>query len=192
MYRICTSCSERGPNVYADVHNICVTYTPAHAWSSTTPVNACRLSAKMHIDSCMRAHATVQQLLCHGSYCKLILRVLREYRAGCCLPPALPPALLPAICCQTLFALNIRPNPRLLMTRSLLRCCTSIMRSSALVQASSSLSMGRTHTWPCGSLHQEYYFRHFFARVSYRHDTKKRPDSRTRFGGILDSSSSYF
>jgi len=27
--------------------------------------------------------------------------------------------------------------------------------------------MGRTHTWPRGSLHQEVYFRHFFARVSY-------------------------
>jgi len=33
------------------------------------------------------------------------------------------------------------------MTQSLLRCCTSIIRSSALVQASSSLSMGRAHTW---------------------------------------------
>ena len=28
---------------------------------------------KMHMRSCMRAYATVQKLLCHGSYCELIL-----------------------------------------------------------------------------------------------------------------------
>jgi len=59
IYRICTSCIEREANVYADVHNICLTYTSAHAWCSTTPVNACRLSAKMHMDSCMCTYATV-------------------------------------------------------------------------------------------------------------------------------------
>jgi len=32
--------------MYAGVHNICLTYTPAHAWCATTPVNACRLSVK--------------------------------------------------------------------------------------------------------------------------------------------------
>ena len=46
IYRICTSCRERKANVYADVHNICLTYTPAHTWCTTTPVNACRLFAK--------------------------------------------------------------------------------------------------------------------------------------------------
>ena len=51
FYRMCTSCSEREANVYADVHNICLTYTTAHAWCSTTTVNACILSAKMHMDS---------------------------------------------------------------------------------------------------------------------------------------------
>ena len=44
-------CSEREANVYADIHNICLTYTPAHAWCSTTPVNACILSAKMRMGS---------------------------------------------------------------------------------------------------------------------------------------------
>ena len=64
--------------MYADVHNICLTYTPAHAWCATTPVNTCRLSAKkMHMDSCMRAYSTVQQLLCHGGYCELILSLAR-------------------------------------------------------------------------------------------------------------------
>jgi len=33
------------------------------------------------------------------------------------------------------------------MTQSPLRCCTSIIRSSVLVQVSSSLSMGRARTW---------------------------------------------
>jgi len=65
-------------NVYADVHNICLTYTPAHAWCATTPVNAFRLSAKkMHMDSYMRAYSTVQQLLCHRGYCELILSLAR-------------------------------------------------------------------------------------------------------------------
>jgi len=77
IYRICTSCIEREANVYADVHISCLTYTSAHAWCSTTPVNACWLSTKMHMDSCMCAYATVQQLLCHGSYCELILSLAR-------------------------------------------------------------------------------------------------------------------
>ena len=46
IYCIFTSCREREENLYADVHNICLTYTPAHAWCATTPVNACRLFAK--------------------------------------------------------------------------------------------------------------------------------------------------
>ena len=39
--------------------------------------NTCKcmptLCRKMHMDSCMRAYSTVQQLLCHGGYCELIL-----------------------------------------------------------------------------------------------------------------------
>jgi len=53
------------------------------------------------------------------------------------------------------------------MTQSPLRCCTSIIRSSALVQASFSLSMDPTCAWPRKSLHQKFYFRYFFARISY-------------------------
>jgi len=40
--------------------------------------------------SCMRAYATVQQLLCHGSYCDLILSLART---SCRL--SFPPTLLP-------------------------------------------------------------------------------------------------
>ena len=41
-------------------------------------------------NSCMHAYATVQQLLCHGSYCELILSLART---TCRL--SFPPALLP-------------------------------------------------------------------------------------------------
>jgi len=32
---------------------------------------------EMHMDSCMRAYSTMQQLLCHGYYCELILSLAR-------------------------------------------------------------------------------------------------------------------
>jgi len=39
------------------------------------------LCKKMHMDSCMRAYSTAQQLLCHGGYCELILSLARtSYR----------------------------------------------------------------------------------------------------------------
>jgi len=34
---------------------------------------------KMHVHPCMRAQATVQNLLCHGSYCELILCLLQSF-----------------------------------------------------------------------------------------------------------------
>jgi len=46
------------------------------------------------MSSFMRAHARVQKLLCHGTYCKLILSLVRaSYRLSFCLP-LLPPLLL--------------------------------------------------------------------------------------------------
>jgi len=51
------------------------------------------------------------------------------------------------------------------MTRSPLRCCTSIIRSFALVQASSSLSINRTRAWPQTSSPKKFYFRHGFRWV---------------------------
>jgi len=47
------------------------------------------------------------------------------------------------------------------MTRSPLRCCISMIWSSALLQASSSLSIGRTRTWPRSLPATEMHFRHF-------------------------------
>ena len=52
------------------------------------------------------------------------------------------------------------------MTRSPLLCCTSIIRSSPLVQASSSLSMICARTWPTVATRQRNPFPPFFARVS--------------------------
>jgi len=48
----------------------------------------------MHIRSCMRTYATVQKLLCMEAIAN-ISWIVRKYRAGCCLPPALaaPPAV---------------------------------------------------------------------------------------------------
>jgi len=114
-------------------------------------------------NSCMRACATVQHLLCHGSYCNFILSLART---SC--RPSFPPALLPlrragrppAGQLPDLFAEEIRPNPRQLMTQSPLWCCTSIIRSSALVRASSSLSMVHTRAWPRTSPSTKIYF-HF-------------------------------
>ena len=58
----------------------------------TTPVQMHAHSPqKMHMHSCMRAYATVQKLLCHWSYCELILNLAR---ASCRLSFAARPALL--------------------------------------------------------------------------------------------------
>jgi len=100
---------------------------------------------KMHMRSCMRTYATLQKLLCHETIANLS-SVLREHRAGC----RLPPALLPARRNQSPDAVRLR-NPSkstLAHNGSPLRCRTSINPSSALVQASSSLSMGHTRAWP--------------------------------------------
>jgi len=78
----------------------------------TTPVNACILSTKMHMDSCMRAYATVQKLLCHGSYCQLILNLAR---ASCRLPIYLESCasiVQAVVCCPLLPPLLLcRPYP---------------------------------------------------------------------------------
>jgi len=52
------------------------------------------------------------------------------------------------------------------MTRSPLWCCTSIIRSSALVQASFSLSIGLTRAWSRSLLVTEKHF-HYFSREFY-------------------------
>ena len=76
IYRICTSFREREANVYADVHNICLAYTPAYAWCATTPVNACRLSAK-------NAYGLVYARLFNCAAASLPWKLLRTYLESC-------------------------------------------------------------------------------------------------------------
>jgi len=97
-------------NVYADVHNTCLTYWSAHAWCSQHLLKCVHTLRKMHMHSCMRAYATVQKLLCYGSYCELVLSLAR---ASCRLSFAARPAYcLDEIRRPTLFAQEIRSNPR--------------------------------------------------------------------------------
>jgi len=89
---------------------------------------------------------------------------LREHRADCRLPLALLPAiLLPGIRQLTLFAKN--PSKSTLAHDAVAAAVLHKHHPIALVQASSSLSIGRTRAGPRGSLHQKLYFHHFFARV---------------------------
>jgi len=79
--------------VYADVHSICPTYTPAHAWCATTPVNACRLCAK-------NAYGLVYAPLFNCAAASLPRRLLRNYLESCAnivqavvyCPPYRPPS----------------------------------------------------------------------------------------------------
>jgi len=76
----------------------------------------------MHADSLQKMHMDIWTCVCApiqlcSSFFAMeaianLFCVLREHGAGCCLLPALPPALLPAIRRATLFAQEIRPNPR--------------------------------------------------------------------------------
>ena len=107
IYHICTSCRERAANLYADVHNICLTYTRAHAWCATTPVNTRRLCAK-------NAYGLVYARLFNCAAASLPWRLLRTNLESCanivhavvyCLPFR-PPS------CRQYVAQEIRPNPR--------------------------------------------------------------------------------
>ena len=71
----------------------------------------------MHTDSCMRAYATVQKLLCHGSYCELLLSLARaSCRMSFATRPCCPSCCLNQTRRPTLFAQEIHPNPCQLMT----------------------------------------------------------------------------
>jgi len=93
IYRICTSCREVEANMYADAHNICLTYTPTHAWCATTPVNAYRLSAKI-------AYGLVYARLFNCVATSLPWKLLRTYFESCAnivqgvvyCPPCRPPS----------------------------------------------------------------------------------------------------
>jgi len=123
---------------------------------------------------CKNACELVHARLCNGAEPSLPWKLLRTYLESCasivqaviCRPPS---CRLDKISCPTLFAQEIRPNPRQLMTRSPLRCCASIIQSSMLVQASSSLSISRPCAWPRRLLVTRIHFRHFLHEFSQTH-----------------------
>jgi len=78
-------------NVYADVHNTCLTYTPAHAWCSQ------HLSKCMHTlrKKCTSTRACAPMQRCRSFFAMEAIAnvswVLHEHRAcsGCRLPPTI-------------------------------------------------------------------------------------------------------
>jgi len=177
--RICISCSERVSNVYADVHNTCLTYTSVHAWCSQHRLKCAPHSPQqMHMRSCMRAYATVQKLLCHGSYCELILSLAR---ASCRLSFAAR-SCCPSCCLDqtrrlTLFAQEIRSNPR--WDHDVVAAAMSHKHHSIIRVWS------RIRAWP-RSLHiTEICFRHILREVSNMYEdihthTKRGNKRKTR------------
>jgi len=119
------------------------------------------------------AYGLVHVRLCNCAEASLPWKLVRTDLESCA-------SIVQTVVCRPLLQplLLSRPNPSSDAVRSRFpskstlaqdavtaQCCTRIIRSSAMVQASSSLSMGRTRTWTRGSHHQEFYFGHFFARV---------------------------
>ena len=151
-------------HAYIDIYIHTYTYTYIYAWIYIyihthiyVHIHICiyicictHLYIYLH-NSCMRACATVQQLPCHGRYCKLIL--IRA-RTSCRL--SFPPALLPlrragrppAGPLTDLFA---KKSDQIHASSWRGRRCSVAQASSdsfALVRASSNLSMVHTRAWP--------------------------------------------
>jgi len=102
-------------NLYADVHNTCLTHTHALAWCSKH-LSKCMHTLR-HKCTCTRACAPMQR--CRNFFAMEAIAnlswVLREHRAGCCLPPAL--ATRPALstkpftrCCSFKKSIQIHPS----------------------------------------------------------------------------------
>ena len=116
IYRTCTSCREHEANVYADVHNICLTYTPAHVWCATTLVNTCRLCAK-------NSYGLVYARLFNCAAASLPWKLLRTYLESCAnivqavvyCPPSRPPSCSGLntwlICAHILVSPGVRHMP---------------------------------------------------------------------------------
>jgi len=86
--------------VYADDHNTCLTYTPAHAWCSQHLLKCTpRSLPKMHMRSFMSAYAMVQKLF-------MPWKLLRTYLESCA-------SIMQAVVCRPLLQplLLSRPYP---------------------------------------------------------------------------------
>ena len=99
IYRICTSCSKREANVYADVHNICLTYTPACMVLNNT--YECMPTLRKN------AYGLMHACLCNNVAASLPWKLLRTYLESCAnivqavfyhLPSCRPPSCHPSSC----------------------------------------------------------------------------------------------
>ena len=112
---MCTTCSDRVADMYADVKNTCITYTIA----CTGALDTCLVHAKINAKN---AHTPVQARPCDvaatSSPCKLLLPILQL-------------ELSPRYC----------QNPHQPMAQSQMRYHTGIIWSSAFARALSSLSV---------------------------------------------------
>jgi len=106
-----------------------------NAWNIGCSMMACLLTFP-HVQQC-RSFFAMKLLRTYLKSCTSIVQAVLCCLTNCCLDQTRR---------LTLFALEICPNLCQLMTRSPLECCTSIVQSSPLVQASSSLSMGHTRS----------------------------------------------
>jgi len=170
-------------NVCADVHNTCLTYTSAHAWCSQHLLK-CMHTLRKKI-TCTRACAPLQQ--CSNFFAMEAIAnlswVLREHRAGCCLPPTRllsPRNQLPD-------AVRSRnPSTSKLIHDAVAAAVShkhhSIIRRWWLVQSSSILSMVRTRNVAIDVIHQrilflpsirESFFIHIYADVYIQNVIKK-------------------
>jgi len=171
--RTCTPCSERVRK--------CVRWCSQHLFNVhtctcmvlTTPLEMHAYSPqKMHMHSCMRAYATVQNLLCHVSYCELIFSLAR---ASCRLLFAAHP---PAVSTKSVaWRCSLKKSVQIHASSWRGRRCGVSQVSldhPRWVQTSSDLSMGSTRSVATGvtaSKVQKSYFRHLFRGLFFYYST---------------------
>jgi len=132
----------------------------AHAWCSEH-LSECMPHSpqKMHMHPCMRAHATMQKLLCHGNCCELILSLLRASYS------CLPPALLLSRPNQSPDAVRSRNLSKSTLAHDVVAAAMSRKHYSVMCVGAGlfQLSMIRTRAWPRTSSSTRLYF-HFLSR----------------------------
>jgi len=119
---------------------------------------------KMHMYPSMRAHAAAQESLCHGSYCELLLSLVR---ALCrLLFAAQPPAQLLSRPNLSSDAVRSRNPSKSALAHDVVAAAVSHKHHSIIhvgpVQVPSSLFMVRTHALLWTSYSTNFYFHHGF------------------------------
>ena len=138
--------------------------------------NACKcmptLCKKLHMDSCMRAYSTVQQLLCHGSYCELILSLARtSCRLLFTARPSAHPLLRDAV-------RSINPSKSTLAHDAVTTAVLHKHHPMIRVGAGLIKFVYRSHLRLAKEVtHNRNAFSPFFARVTERNGHAKRPYS---------------